>query len=123
MYTPRVGKEPITEDSPTCPNTDYGLGKMQAEKVFRDAAENKAFHLTIFRPGHIYGQEFCVSNLDLEGLHLLNRMLNNKPIVLCDNGKRYFQACHADNLGIAFASHVLYQLHMKKFSILLVKKL
>ena len=71
VYTPRVGKEQITEDSPTCPNTDYGLGKMQAEKVFRDAAENKAFHLTIFRPGHIYGQEFCVSNLDLEGLHLL----------------------------------------------------
>lgn len=103
VYTPRISENMILEDSETKPLTEYGQNKLAAEQIFRKAAEEGKFSTTIFRPGHVYGNDFLVTNLDFEGKFVLARMLQNKDVILTDGGKRKFQACHKDNIGNAFA--------------------
>lgn len=103
VYTPRISQNWITEESETNPITEYGQGKLQAEKIFLEAMDKKIFNITIFRPGHVFGKDFIVNNLSFEGIYVLKRLLNNEPVVLTENGKRKFQACHVDNVGLAFA--------------------
>ena len=103
VYTPRINQGWITEESETRPFTKYGQGKLQAERVFLEAMYKNLFNVTIFRPGHIFGEAFLVNNLSFEGIYVLNRLLNNEPVVLTEKGKRNFQACHVDNVGVAFA--------------------
>lgn len=103
VYTPRLSQDWIAEENETRPFTEYGQGKLQAEKVFLEAMDKKLFNITIFRPGHIFGKDFLVNNLSFEGGYVLKRLLHNEPVVLTEAGKRNFQACHADNVGLAFA--------------------
>ncbi|MGP1411992.1 MAG: NAD-dependent epimerase/dehydratase family protein [Peptoanaerobacter stomatis] len=103
VYTPRISQDWSTEESETKPLTKYGQGKLQAERVFLEAMDKGLFNITIFRPGHIFGRDFLVNNLSFDGIYVLNRLLNNKPVVLTENGERNFQACHVDNVGLAFA--------------------
>jgi len=103
VYTPRISQDWITEDSETKPFTEYGQGKLLAERVFLEAMDRKLFNITIFRPGHIFGRDFLVNNLSFDGIYVLNRLLNNGPVVLTETGERNFQACHVDNVGLAFA--------------------
>lgn len=103
VYTPKITDEKIYEDSDTNPDTEYGKNKLAAERVFLDAMKKKAFEVSIFRPGHVYGNDFLVSNLTFEGGYVLARMMRNQDIILTDGGKRRFQACHKNNVGNAFA--------------------
>lgn len=44
-------KEPLTEDTPSTPNTDYGKSKLMAE----EAIINSGLPYTLLRPSYIYG--------------------------------------------------------------------
>lgn len=103
VYTPILEKKILSEESDTNPITNYGKGKLSGEVCFFKAMEEKFFNVTVFRPGHVFGKDFLVSNLSFGGLYVLNRMLHNQDIVLTEGGEREFQACHADNIGLAFA--------------------
>lgn len=86
----------------TKPKSEYGQNKLSAEEEFMKADRDKEFHVTIFRPGHVFGNGFSVNNLTLNGFSVLGRMLRNEKIILTEYGNRYIQACHADNIGQAF---------------------
>ena len=103
VYTPRISNNYILETSETNPISKYGSEKLKAENIFLKAMSQGVFKTTIFRPGHIFGQNFLVNNLSLEGRYVLKRFLLNEPVILTERGKRYFQACHVDNVGDIFS--------------------
>ncbi len=103
VYKPVLKKSVLYEKSETKPITSYGMGKLSGEECFFRAMEEKFFNVTVFRPGHVFGKDFLVSNLSFGGMYVLNRMLHNQDIILTEGGEREFQACHADNIGLAFA--------------------
>lgn len=103
VYTPKLEKRIIYEESETKPFTQYGQDKLDAEQCFLDAMNKGYFNVTIFRPGHVFGRDFLVSNINLGGPYVLKRMLYNQDIILTERGERLFQACHATNVGLAFA--------------------
>ena len=103
VYTPVEGDTIITEESETKPFTEYGRNKLAAEKVFLEADKQQYFDTTIFRPSHVFGDTFTVSNLTLDGLSHLSRIKRGLDIILTNNGEKKFQACHSDNIGLAFA--------------------
>lgn len=98
VYTPSLEKKIIYEDNETKPFTDYGKGKLAAEQCFLDAMDKGYFNVTIFRPGHVFGRDFLVSNISFGGLYVLKRMLYHQDIVLTEYGERQFQACHTTNI-------------------------
>jgi nucleoside-diphosphate-sugar epimerase len=46
-----VADSPLTEESPACPNTDYGKSKLQAEELVKQSG----LPYSILRPPYIYG--------------------------------------------------------------------
>lgn len=103
VYSPVNDESIIYEYSSKNPCTEYGKNKLKAERKFISAYNKGLFKLTIFRPGHVYNEKFFINNLSLDGLYLLKRLVHNQDVILSDYGKRYYQACHADNIGLAFA--------------------
>ncbi|MCX8131041.1 MAG: NAD-dependent epimerase/dehydratase family protein [Clostridia bacterium] len=96
--------EPIKETSPASSHTEYGANKFAAEMEFLKAAQKGFFETTIFRPSHIYGEDFFVNQLDFEGARFLKCLYNGAPVLLGDSGISTWQACHRDDAGIAFAN-------------------
>ncbi|MBD7910988.1 MULTISPECIES: NAD-dependent epimerase/dehydratase family protein [Clostridium] len=103
VYTPILGKMEITEDRETNPYTEYGKNKLAAEKVFLESNKSGYFHITIFRPSHVFDDNFTVNNLTMDGFYVFGRMIRGQDVILTEDGKRYFQLCHSDNVGLAFA--------------------
>lgn len=103
VYTPVNKPVELTETSETNPLTEYGRNKLKAEKVFMEADRNGYFHTTIFRPGHVFSDTFTVNHLTLDGLYILGRMKRDLDVILTDRGNNHIQACHSDNIGLAFA--------------------
>lgn len=103
VYTPKDKKEVLTEKSETKPISEYGQSKLAAEVEFEKASREGYFNITIFRPGHVFNKNFIVNNLTLNGLYVLERMKKNLDVILTDRGEKQWQACHADNIGIAFS--------------------
>lgn len=102
VYTPVSGKVEIMEDNETNPYTGYGKNKLAAEKVILAADKSGYFHITIFRPSHVFDDSFTVNNLTMDGFYVLGRMMRGQDLILTEGGNRYFQACHSDNVGLAF---------------------
>lgn len=46
---------PVTEESPTCPISPYGLSKLTAERYIRLLGQEHGIGYTIIRPANIYG--------------------------------------------------------------------
>lgn len=103
VYTPRRDNEPLTEASETKPTSDYGITKLAAEEVFQEASKKGGFKLTIFRPGHVYNEDFTINQLSMNGWAVLSRLKRNLDVVLTEEGNLCYQANHADNIGRAFA--------------------
>ena len=47
--------EPVTEQTPPAPTSDYGKSKLRAEQQLRSMARSSATELTILRPSLVYG--------------------------------------------------------------------
>lgn len=103
IYTPKNNKEVIVESSSKDPISEYGQNKLEAENEFIKASKNGYFNSTIFRPGHVFNKSFIVNNLTLNGLYVLERMKRNLDVILTEQGEKQWQACHADNIGVAFS--------------------
>ena len=103
VYTPKDKEEVLTEKSDTNPISEYGKSKLAAEVEFEKANKERYFETTIFRPGHVFNKNFIVNNLTLNGLYVLERMKRNLDVILTEQGEKQWQACHADNIGIAFS--------------------
>lgn len=103
VYSPVNDASIIYEYSSKNPCTEYGRNKLKAENKFISAYNKGLFELTIFRPGHVYNEKSFINYLSLDGLFLIKRLVNNQDVILTENGERIYQACHADNIGLAFS--------------------
>lgn len=75
----------ISEDSPTVPNTLYGLSKLFLEKMIFEWAKNNKVILQILRIGHIYGEgeDEYKKILPMS----INKILKNEAPVIYTDGK------------------------------------
>lgn len=94
---------PLREDAPVGSHWHYGISKQQCEAVYLRAHENGLFNCTIFRPSHVYSDTFFVHQFGFDGALLIRRLLHGLPLLLFDEGKQLWQACHHQDVGIAFA--------------------
>ena len=90
---------PYREDHPQQPRSAYASGKMQSESVFRRAHEEKAFQLTIVRPGFTTGEGGLIVHTFARNTGYLDRLRKGKPVVVHGDGSGFWTASHRDELA------------------------
>lgn len=103
VYDVVHGGAPFREDSPLGSHWHYGLNKQRCEEAYLKAHAEGAFACTIFRPAHVYGQNFFIHQLGFDGALLMNRLKHELPVLVFKGGRQLWQACHHDDAGLAFA--------------------
>ena len=83
---------PITEETPReNPIWEYSRNKIACEDILLDACINQGFPATIVRPSHTYDKTL----LPIEGGYtVVQRILNNKPIVVHGDGSSIWTLTH-----------------------------
>jgi nucleoside-diphosphate-sugar epimerase len=102
----RRGRWP-DETAPAASRWHYGRGKAASEAVVLEADRRGLFHVTIFRPSHVYAAEGLVHPLGADGRRVLGRVEQGLPVLVLDGGEAPWQACHASDAGVAFAAACL----------------
>lgn len=94
---------PVTEETPigADPEFEYGYQKVLCEKLLNKAAAEGAFKLTIIRPGATYNDSFKPFSFVGNGLGLLWRIKNEKPIIVMED--TLWGHAHRDDVGKAIA--------------------
>ena len=88
-YHKPLPKSPITEDIPLeNPYWQYSQNKKYAEEYLLSLRDDE-FNVTIIRPSHTYNDRSLVFQLSSwsHPFTILNRMINDQPIVLPDDGE------------------------------------
>ena len=86
---------PYREDSPIATNRiwrEYGSNKIDAETYL---TEHYGDRLTLLRPPYVYGPD----NYAQRESFIFNHILNNKPIILPNNGETQLQFIYAPDLA------------------------
>ncbi len=89
---------PITEKTPLeNPVWEYSRNKIACENILLDRYKNEGFPATIVRPSHTYDKTL----LPMEGGYtVLNRILNNKPIVVHGDGSSIWTLTHNTDFAV-----------------------
>jgi len=95
---------PVKEDHPLRPITDYGRGKVEADRVFLDAHEKEGYPVTIIKPSTTYGPIMGLPRQIALEHSWIGRICKGKPIVVCGDGKAIMQFLHVDDAALAFAN-------------------
>ena len=78
----------VDENTPTAPDTKYGITKLEAEEALR-AMEDEHFHLAVIRPPFVYGRDCPGNYRTLRALTLriglIPRLPNKKSMIYIDN--------------------------------------
>ncbi len=102
-YFPGRSGLKIREDDPQEPVSGYGRDKLECEKVFFGAHRAGRMKVTVFRPSCTYGPGGnLIDNLGWDS-PAWDRMERGLPVLCADSGQGLWQACHADDAGVAFA--------------------
>ena len=102
-YQKPIHKLPITELTPLDPKglSIYSQKKIDAEKVFVKAYEEKKFPVTIVRPSHTYDD----ANPPLIGDWTnWKRVIDGLPVFLWGDGTTLWTLTHADDFALGFTS-------------------
>lgn len=92
----------VTEDVPlTNPYWVYGRSKAACEALLTRATLDGQLPATIVRPSHTYRTRLPSTVVD--GDHLAWRMLQDKPVIVHDDGETFWTLTHADDFAQAFA--------------------
>lgn len=96
-YGVRYDYLPVDENHPLRPITDYGRGKVAADRAFMDAYEKTGFPVTIIKPSSTYGNQVgMVGNVGETNLWI-DRIRKGKPLLLCGSGNNVHQLLHVDD--------------------------
>lgn len=91
----------ITEDVPLDnPFWEYSRMKADCEALLFEAHANTQLPVTVVRPSHTYRRR--LPGTSFPGDHMAWRILNNKPIILHDDGESLWTLTHADDFARAF---------------------
>ena len=89
----------ITEQTPLDnPHWEYSRKKAGCELLLQEHAGR--FPSTIVRPSHTYRTRF--PGLVVDGNHLAWRILNDKPVLIHDDGESLWTLTHSDDFAVAF---------------------
>ena len=86
---------PVTENTKPIPSEEYGLAKLEGEKICQDLSDNN-FKVTIIRPRTILGH----GRMGIFSI-LFDWIESNKRIPLFNNGSNLYQFVHASDLADA----------------------
>jgi len=100
-YDRRKLKYPITEDSLQYSEYDYVANKIEMEKVFLQAFQQRRFPVTIVRPAQTY-DTLIPDAIGRADFTIANRILNKKPIILFGDGMTLWTLTHASDFANAF---------------------
>lgn len=95
----------ITESTPLCnPYWQYSRSKAAAEEVFLRAYRDQGFPVTILRPSHTYSDsKIPVAIHGQRGSwQVLQRILNEKPVLIPGDGTSLWTLTHAEDFARAF---------------------
>ena len=93
----------ITENTPLeNPYWAYSQKKAACERLLLEAHAENVLHVTIVRPSHTYRTR--LPGTCIPGDHMAWRILNDKPIVVHDDGQSLWTLTHADDFARAFVS-------------------
>ncbi len=93
---------PVSEDHPLRPTTDYGRGKVAADRVFMDAHRQEGFPVTILKPSTTYGPQMgLLRQLAIE-FSWIDRIRKGKPILVVGDGNARHQFMHVDDAALGF---------------------
>jgi nucleoside-diphosphate-sugar epimerase len=95
---------PLEESDPYSPWTDYGIQKQKADEAYLEAWKKDGFPVTIMKP--------CTSFSGMSGVlrsfateHTwIDRVLKDKPILICADGNILHQYMHTKDTANAFVS-------------------
>ena len=103
VYGEDVQHDVITEETPLCPRTYYGLAKFNAEWLLREAVEaGGASSLCIIRPPTIYGPGD--TSLSYGAPLFIDRILKNENIVLWGDGSELREFVFIDDAARAITA-------------------
>lgn len=96
VYDGSNNKTPIVE-SQNYLNTQwfYAKNKIEAEKEFLHAFKHQQFPVVIIRPGHTYNDFTVPTNIQGWGYGLINRILEEDPVLIHDEGQSYWTLTHS----------------------------
>ena len=104
VYDQPVADLPIREDAPRAGRNGYGRDKVRCEDVLLEAERRGDFPLTILRPAHTYRDRGAILHAFGGGTAWADRLRKNKPVIVHGDGNSLWTACHADDVGTAFAA-------------------
>lgn len=91
----------ITEATPLDnPFWEYSRMKIDCEKLLMQAHTDNKLPVTIVRPSHTYRKR--LPGTCFPGDHMAWRILNNKPIIVHDDGESLWTLTHADDFARGF---------------------
>lgn len=102
-YRKSTSVEKITEATPLDnPFWEYSRKKAACENLLMQAHSKGALPVTIVRPSHTY--RLRVPGTCFPGDHLTWRVLNDKPIIVHDDGESLWTLTHAHDFARAFVA-------------------
>ena len=95
-YGEDLGAAPVAETRDPAPVSDYGKGKLAAEKLLLNALGER---LTVFRPSHILGRGFLTTSLWSRTPFLVDRIRKNRPVPAIDGGRNLMTPVYGGDIA------------------------
>ena len=92
---------PAGEDHPLRPISDYGRGKVAADRVFLGAHFGEDFPATIIKPSTTFGPAWSLLR-QIGGGAWVDRIRKGKPILVCGDGLAMHQFLCVDDAALCF---------------------
>lgn len=93
---------PVSEDHPLRPVSDYGRGKVAADRELIKAYLEEDFPVTIIKPSTTYGPQVGILRQIAWEFSWIDRIRKGKPILICGDGETAHQFLHIDDAAKAF---------------------
>jgi nucleoside-diphosphate-sugar epimerase len=93
----------VDESFPQEPISDYGRNKLECERIFLRAHDEKRMTSTIIRPSHTYGPGGnVIDNLEFDP-PAWDRIARGLPVLCASDGMGWWVSTHRDDCGKLFA--------------------
>lgn len=104
VYKKPASRYPYTEDEEYGGLNTYSRNKVAIEQRLWQAAEDKAFPLTVIRPAATYGEgRGPLSPLSGPNMYI-DRLRKGKPIIVHGDGSSLWVSCYRDDVARAFVA-------------------
>ncbi len=102
VYSGPTRTVPTPETEPFHSIGTYGQNKSACEQLLMDAHHNENFPVTIMRPSHSYGEGGDIIRAFGPSNGFIERMRQNKPVIVPDGGEAVWASCHVDDVARGF---------------------